>query len=128
MDEDFTTSSVVILDDDHLSIFLTEEIIREYFGNLNLFSFTDPEECLNFLTARQDKCVILLDLNMPTIKGWVFIDYIKNKGLDHLIIILTSSINSDDRSRAAGLGVGFLTKPLDPDQLKMELSRLNIPI
>lgn len=128
MDENRKKSSIVILDDDQLSIFLTEEIIREYFGKLHVFSFTDPDACIDFLSEQEEQSVILLDLNMPTMEGWVFLDRLKNKGMDFQIIILTSSINNDDRLRAVELGVGFLTKPLNPEEFKTELSKLNTPI
>lgn len=118
MMSDFQNLNVVILDDDSLSIFLTEEVLKDHFGELSIHSFTDPDDCLKFLTCSKDKSLILLDINMPVMNGWSFVEKYKQLNLIHQIVLLTSSINEDDRNKAAALGVGFMTKPLQPEELE----------
>lgn len=114
--------SVLIMDDDPVSVFLTEEILKDHFGMLNIHSFTDPFLCLDFLTGSKDSSLVLLDINMPKLNGWDFIQKFQELNLRHKIIFLTSSINEDDRKKALALGVGFMTKPLDPESIKTSMN------
>lgn len=118
MMSDFKYLNVVILDDDSLSIFLTEEVLKDHFGELSIHSFTDPDDCLKFLIGLRHASLLLLDINMPVMNGWSFVEKYKQLNLIHQIVFLTSSINEDDRSKAAALGVGFMTKPLQPEELE----------
>jgi|SRR5688572_1924227 len=62
--------------------------------------------------------LILLDLNMPGLNGWDFLDTYhelqKEKGKNSLIIILTNSHNPYDKKKAESYSevVGFRSKPL----------------
>lgn len=108
---------VVIVDDDPSSIFLTEEILFDRFKDVQVEHFTKAEECLKFLEREKKERIILLDLNMPEMNGWVFIDQFKKMNLRDRIFVLTASINEDDLIRATKEKVGFLTKPLDTNKL-----------
>lgn len=47
--------------------------------------------------------LILLDLNMPLMDGWEFMDAFSHLPLAHsvCVLVLTSSINPEDRAKAA---------------------------
>lgn len=111
------TKEIVIVDDDSASIFLTEEIIRDTFENLTIHKFNRGIDCLDFLEPEKKDMIILLDINMPEMTGWTFIEKFKNLELKNKIIVLTSSINEDDRMRAHDFEVEFLTKPVCPEEL-----------
>lgn len=77
--------------------------------------------------------VIFLDLNMPMMDGWDFLETFK-RDFAHFevktaVIILSSSINPEDLERAKNEKriAGFLAKPLNGANLKkaMELLGLN---
>ena len=67
--------------------------------------------------------LIFLDLNMPKMNGWEFLDQYKNLDIAQrakvLIIILSTSANPDDIKRAKEIQevTGFNTKPLTKEYL-----------
>lgn len=65
---------------------------------------------------------IFLDVNMPEMNGWDFVEEYEKIGLnanDITIIMLTSSINPRDQKRALSMGhiKAFVSKPLSPELL-----------
>ena len=122
-------SKVFIIDDDSIHQRIAQIMIEKH----NLFdsykSYTDAQQALNFLkdhsedpTALPD--VILLDLNMPVIDGWDFLDMFEqlNKDLKKKIriFIVTSSVDEKDklRSQTYPAVCGFISKPLSPDIIR----------
>jgi CheY-like chemotaxis protein len=92
----------------------------------------EGQEALEFLQFRLDwkapgAAVIFLDLNMPGLNGWEFLqEYgkIRDKIKTHIVVILlTSSFNPDDRERASSCSTvdGFQSKSLTKDMLNQIL-------
>lgn len=67
--------------------------------------------------------LILLDINMPKMNGWEFLEAYKKLNTDvhnkQAVVILTTSMNPDDKAKADSIpGVAeFNTKPLTPEML-----------
>ena len=65
--------------------------------------------------------MILLDINMPVMDGWDFLENFSEMAMskDIPVVMLTSSINPDDIEKAKShqLVKGFLSKPLNKDKL-----------
>lgn len=116
---------VIIIDDDPAALFLYAEIIKEFNFTEDLTTFNNALKALDFLQHIQDKekRIILLDLNMPMMGGWDFLDHIKDyPSKDFLsIFILTSSVNSADKDRSMTYTyvAGFFEKPLMEDHIKI---------
>lgn len=108
---------ILIIDDDPVSTYLTEELLLDHFNNLKIQKFSSGKDCLAYLKNKKDEAVILLDLNMPEMNGWEFLKFYREIGINDPIILLTSSINDDDRKRAAQEKIYFLNKPIDPSLL-----------
>jgi CheY-like chemotaxis protein len=77
-------------------------------------------ECFSGLRSQPD--VILLDLNMPVMDGFSFLEAFRQMSRLHKtrtrIIILSSSIDPRDVQKAQSLGVDhYLTKPLSEEKL-----------
>lgn len=119
-------NKVHIIDDDEISIFLTEAILdvmrfsREYVGYASANdALSELLLCLEHRYTDQLPDVIFLDLNMPFMGGWEFLDALmpyKEILRDRcLIYILTSSVDADEIDKAATYEVvtGFLQKPLE---------------
>ncbi len=67
--------------------------------------------------------LIFLDINMPGMNGWEFLDQFKSLEKDKqrpVIVMLTTSSNPDDRRKAEATGVvvDFRSKPLTRDVLE----------
>lgn len=118
MKESNLFSEVIIVDDDPVSSYLTTEILSDYYPDIKIRCFNRASECLDFLVKKEGKRLILLDINMPEMNGWEFIDRYSQHDFKDRIVILTSSINSDDQERAASHDLGFLSKPMRPEELE----------
>lgn len=95
-------------------------------------SFNAVEPALDFLLQRRPlsppeqfagTLAILLDLNLPGLDGWAFVEELERwppKATENLqVFILTASINPDDKERARKYPSvrGFMVKPLKREQL-----------
>ena len=69
--------------------------------------------------------LIFLDLNMPVMNGWEFLDEFVNSLLpkfpDTKVVILSSSANPVDKEKAKlyPIIIGYISKPITADLLKM---------
>lgn len=65
--------------------------------------------------------IIFLDINMPILNGWEFLDLLNSHDLNKLpkIYMLTSSISPEDVNKSENhpLVTGYFTKPLSLDKL-----------
>ena len=64
--------------------------------------------------------LVILDLNMPEINGWQFLDAIKELPCTSTkVVIVSSSINIADREKAKTYSpvINFITKPLKEQNL-----------
>ncbi|MFC0261053.1 response regulator [Fontibacter flavus] len=70
---------------------------------------------------------ILLDINMPEMNGWEFLDELsKMELLSYIeVIMLTSSVDESDKqlARKYPLVVDYLTKPLNADAINLLMNR-----
>ena len=118
----------LLIDDDPITIFLTERLLRHEGLSDTAASFQSPTEALAFL-LRQIPAglvpqVILLDLNMPLVSGWDFLDMLKRHEVrlqgQCIVYLLTSSMAPSDEARAKEhpLVAGLLHKPLDKRQIQ----------
>ena len=125
----FRLNWVLIIDDDHASNFITRMILEEsgYIRNIQIAE--SGMEALEYLkaTKKHDDVLpdlILLDINMPGMDGWEFIEEYKKLGKELqskiIVIMLTTSDNPDHQmlAKTHDLVAGFRTKPLTKDMLE----------
>ncbi len=102
---------------------LTNSVLISQNGKEGIQSLTE----LNSVCSNNENTLIFLDLNMPIMNGWEFLEELKNLNnslkLNYKLFVLSSSINPDDRKKAENnpLVTGYLSKPLSKeilDQLK----------
>jgi len=115
-----------LIDDDNLAIFLAEHLIRVEKFSTAVHSFQSAQEALAALLVPGEELpqVIFLDLNMPAMNGWQFLDALVPhqatlRGHCH-IYILTSSLALRDleKSTRYELVTGLIHKPLDRTELR----------
>ena len=113
---------VFIVDDDEISIFILESFLMTEGFAEEFVGFLDAEEALQVLLDAADEDlpeIIFLDLNMPVLSGWDFLDALQpyeDKLLGKCnIYILTSSVDPAEIKRAQDykLVVDYLHKPLN---------------
>lgn len=114
---------ILLIDDDEPTNFLNEMIISQLNCTKSIVAKQSGREALDYLSTEQDGVfpqpdLILLDINMPGMNGWEFLD--KYKELDKaqkgkvIIMMLTTSLNPDDEAKANGITdiKSFMRKPL----------------
>ncbi len=128
---------IFLIDDDELALFLANHLIQtEGFAD-TIRSFTSAEAALAALDPQRKEDlprVIFLDLNMPVMNGWQFLEALAPYENDLrgrcLIYILTSSLALTDleKSRRYPLVEALLHKPLERGELQAIRSRLPTPL
>jgi len=105
---------IVLIDDDPISIFVTEKLIsRNVLEPFKVFSFSSAADALkDIYKIRPD--YLFLDINMPEMNGWDFLEIFKPIKKDPEIYILSSSIDEKDISKAGQYEnvKNYLSKPL----------------
>lgn len=126
-----------VIEDNPANIFWMEELISEVRFCEQLLVFRNGKEALDGLGEAIVKKtnlpdVIFLDLNMPVMDGWEFLDELTKVAPSTndpiLIYIVTSSINPSDliKSREYEMVTNYIVKPITIDQLKEILSNIKI--
>ncbi|MCM8570462.1 response regulator [Gramella jeungdoensis] len=111
----------IIVDDDPIVNFLQSKIVSKTGLDEEPTVFKEPQEALDFLkmNLREDASVhylVMLDINMPAMSGWEFLDLLKeipNNEQCHVVMV-TSSIDRKDKRNAANDShvVDFIEKPV----------------
>lgn len=115
-----------IIDDDPIFVLGTRRLfeINEFAKEIRVYK--NGEEALNALkeTLRNGMdlpCIIFLDINMPVMDGWEFLDaFGELEGSQNSVIyMLSSSVDPSDadRARSYSLVRDYLTKPLNQEKL-----------
>jgi CheY-like chemotaxis protein len=123
------STSLLLVDDDHIQHKIVELIIKRLDLSIQYESYLEAKDVLSYLIKNHKNFsalpdLILLDLDMPDISGWDFLDifeifkqyYAKKIS----IIILTSSIDPRDRERIADYESvkGFYSKPFTQEAME----------
>ncbi|MEP2670828.1 MAG: response regulator [Cyclobacteriaceae bacterium] len=119
--------NVLLVDDDKICNFITETTLNKLGVAKEVHSALNGKEALDLLNSyfQGDVAVpdiIFLDLNMPIMDGFQFIDAFKRldfpKKESILIVVLTSSINPNDVQKAKSLGINnYMTKPISEEKI-----------
>lgn len=127
---------ICFVDDDEIYKFTVNKMLEKKNLGKETITFGDGEEALEFLKEnKNDKSklpdIIFLDINMPIMDGFQFMDeYVKLKPeLTKKIIIymITSSIDPVDKNHAAKYEdiTDFIVKPISSETLESLIKRVN---
>jgi CheY-like chemotaxis protein len=123
-------AKTVLIDDSDIDLFIQRRFLEVYNFSEQLVLYRSAEEALNWLRHLNGEAppdVIFLDLNMPDIDGFSFLDSFEllPEGVKQRskIVVLTSSNNKNDIDQAfeSRNVIQFITKPLkqsDIEELK----------
>lgn len=104
---------IVLVDDQPIANFITKKLLELEGMDENVKDFTNPVKAYEFI-EKKEELILFLDLNMPEMSGWDFLDKMKEKGLNFQTIILTSSSSDLDREKAGNYTfvMDYVVKPL----------------
>ena len=121
------TIKIMLVDDEPINNFISTKIIERFNPKCEVVAFTSVKEALNHLRTGDFPDLILLDINMPELNGWEFLNhYSKFPESDQErcpVAMLTSSVNKQDidRSRTYRAVTNFISKPLTVEALEQAL-------
>jgi CheY-like chemotaxis protein len=113
--------NVIITEDDPVSLFLHKIFVQKAGLSNDPLCFASAVETLQYLRAHFQsggETIILLDINMPGMTGWEFLDQIKEyEGIR--VIVVSSSVNQSDLRKAQSYSqvFGYAEKPLSAAML-----------
>ncbi|MDY0780349.1 LytTR family DNA-binding domain-containing protein [Tenacibaculum sp. IB213877] len=83
-------------------------------------TFTVPEEALSYINLNKIDC-LFLDIEMPTMDGFQFINQLKRKDF---AIIITTAYNDYAIEALKNEAIDYLLKPVDTDDLQNSLKKI----
>jgi CheY-like chemotaxis protein len=119
-----------IIDDDTIYHFILTSIINKNKLAESILSFLDGEKAIQYLTDNKKNNekipdVLFLDVNMPIMDGWMFIEEYARVKMDItkkiLVFMLSSSANPIDIERAGKISEisNYIVKPLNLEEVKI---------
>ena len=120
---------VMLLDDDEVNNFICSSIIQKCIPESRVISFLNGKQGLDYLESLLGKNdynlpdLIFVDINMPVMNGWEFLDRYKkianrfNKKI--VLMMLTASISDNDVQKARTYDIvdDYISKPLKQEEL-----------
>ena len=112
---------VMTVDDDRFDQLAYRRILKKTNAEIDLLPFQYATEALEYLKSptRRPVDVILLDINMPRMDGFEFLEAAKTELENQIVIMVTTSMDPQDRSRAETFAPvrGYFSKPLTTDDI-----------
>lgn len=113
---------ILIIDDDPVNNMINQKLIKKFQPNITISTSLNANDALIKLENEPDNLpdLVLLDINMPVMTGWEFLEAARKRGIELLVVMLSSSIDKHDKSKSETypVVVDYLIKPLNLDRLK----------
>jgi len=131
--------SILLVDDDEINNFISIKLIKKALVYTEITACLDGSYAIDQLLETQQSRpesmpdYILLDINMPRMNGWEFLEEYERLRIDPYhkskIFIVSSSVfsNDIDKAKSYPLVKDFISKPLNVDKIR-ELFGVESPV
>ena len=118
--------NLLVIDDDDINIFIIKKIVEKTGFNIDMVAKSNGKFAIDYLeeTLSQDSPfpnLVLIDINMPVMNGWEFIEAYQQLGTtkEADLYILSSSVYENDieKTKSYASVKGFISKPLSMERL-----------
>lgn len=131
---------ILCIDDDPITLMLCKKVISKSSFSHEIITAQNGEEALhhfNTLKYTNDKNkrkpeLIFLDLNMPIMGGWEFLDHFTSPDYSEFnsapVIVLSSTIDPEDLAKAKKypIIIDFLSKPITQQMLEYLKKKIDL--
>ncbi|MBW1654776.1 response regulator [Flavobacterium quisquiliarum] len=131
---------ILCIDDDPITLMLCKKVISKSSFSHEVITAQNGEEALhhfNTLKYTNDKSkkkpeLIFLDLNMPIMGGWEFLDHFTSPDYNTFnsvpVIVLSSTIDPEDLAKAKKypIIIDFLSKPITIPMLEYLKKKISL--
>lgn len=119
--------NLVLVDDDQNQLFLHRILFSEKDSINDIETFQDPNHALDYIKQNHDSSndVIIVDLNMPQMTAWEFLDNINSNLEEHKkkkINLFVASYTSNPRDIEKANNHHLVTKFIPKDHLISEIT------
>lgn len=127
--------NLLVIDDDDINIFIISKIVEKTGFDVDLCAKHNGQLAIDYIKELVENDqplpqLVLVDINMPILNGWEFIEAFETLKLDEPndMYMLSSSVYENDIEKAKSYKSvkGFISKPLSIDRLKELLSAVNV--
>jgi CheY-like chemotaxis protein len=133
--------TILCVDDDPITLMLCKMVINKASFSNKIITAKNGEEALSYFksfnSASTDEHftkpqLIFLDLNMPVMGGWEFLDCFSTSEYSEYntikVIILSSTIDPEDLEKAKKypMVLDFLSKPISKEMLEYVKTKIQI--
>lgn len=123
---------IMCIDDDPVTLMLIKKVVRKISFSKEIINAQNGEEALEILGSLNKyenketlikPQLIFLDINMPVMSGWEFLDFFNSSKYSEFnnikVIVLTSSIDPEDvkKSKTYPNVIDFQSKPITVEML-----------
>ncbi|HKM15769.1 MAG TPA: response regulator [Marinospirillum sp.] len=111
-----TAKRILLVDDSRVARLTLQYLIKLTDEHAEITQATNGDEALAVFQP-QAFDLALLDFNMPGIDGLVLAELIRQQDANIHLVLVTANIQDAIVARAKSMGLDFLGKPVDPEQL-----------
>lgn len=126
-------NKILCVDDDPVTLMFCKSIIKKNYFAIEIDTAMDGQEAIDYYKSLSKSLnaentsypdLIFLDLNMPIMNGWEFLDeFVKSYHFifpKTKVVILTSSIDPKDEEKANiySIAIAFFSKPLTNEMIQ----------
>jgi len=121
---------ILIVDDDEISNYLTSATLRYVYEDAEIRTVFNGMQAMEYFLKNPERIpeVIFLDINMPIMNGFEFLDWYENSAFkgSTKICMLSTSVSMEDRERAGKYDdvVGYIEKPLKYESINTFIENL----
>ncbi len=122
---------VLIVEDDFMTMCVLEQILKQ--ADLKTLTAINGVKAIDMLKANSDITHITLDLNMPVMDGYGFLDFMnRDPAFDNLKVIVNSCTSksefiqiTQESKISTKLVIGYFEKPFIYEKLIKVISNMN---